>query len=177
VSDKNLSKIESSVLEDNDIFWKLRAFGNHILTQKDIYDMYQMMLNKQVKKDICLKFGNYVDYIRANSWYHIMNDLIDDKVFLKNYVDTKDENGYTLLLTIVWEYHRISQKYDIEKLVKKVVENGANIYFRKPLGMGRTDYTNSPYEIAKMKRCTDIVKIFEDYEASKKLNPLPSLKS
>jgi hypothetical protein len=136
VDDKHLDKVESKVLEENDIFWKEKLFKTSKSTPS-YKEIYQVCFDKS-NKYFLAKHGHYKYLLDNYGWgkglaYHALRD----DFFLNNYIDYEDCRGYTLLMYFAYTYD--------ENSIKTLVNCGANINKKNRVGLAALHFRCSEF--------------------------------
>jgi len=113
VDDVNLEKVKplfGKILDDNDVFWKLKAFGHASITNKDIYQLVKFSVISITMSSICAtesyiielfdKLGILENVIRSGLWCGQMVEMRDipfTEELLKKYINIQDRCGDTLI--------------------------------------------------------------------------------
>jgi ankyrin repeat protein len=127
LSDKELDKIDSKALNEDDIFWTMKSsqVGCRSMSKKETYKLTQKLL-KNISLDVLFQLKMYDIYLSRVGWdYDSLISLANDDVFLKNYINCKGGMGKTILRAIVeYSHHRIPNR---DELVTKFLAHGADV--------------------------------------------------
>jgi ankyrin repeat protein len=108
---------------DDDFFWQEKA--KSMTTAKPNYKLFCMVMEKAKKHKhdrmlLDLKF--YKEYISSKKWEE-MEHLVEDDVFLKEYINCFDINGNTILM----HYCSRSELFQREYYIKFLIDRGADV--------------------------------------------------
>jgi hypothetical protein len=133
LDDKEIRKARIN-FSDDDIFWTLRAqqMTNLRPSRKQYYEMLKVMERHSSLK-MLQECGMYPVLFKKYSWINIGDlSLLDDEVFLQNYVNYTDKHGESFLKHVCSQPYSYP-KYDAETFifmsnldkVKKLLSYGA----------------------------------------------------
>jgi ankyrin repeat protein len=123
LQDKELSKVNSPVFNDNDIFWKMKIFNNNFPSYKDIY----ILVENSNDIDMFVKYGQFEKYLSKNEWKEdSVNKFFKNETFLRDYINLTDKRGWTMLMYMT-KYGR-DYLWEIEDLIA----SGINVNHRGP---------------------------------------------
>jgi ankyrin repeat protein len=110
----------------DDMMWKLKTktLTDVVMDSKFLCKMVENLQRRDVK-ELYLECGFYKNYILSDNWCrHDIPRLLNDKIFLKNYINCYDANDDTLLM------HLCRLGVSALDSVKKLIDNGVDINHR-----------------------------------------------